>query len=291
MQDYIVSATALDGTVRAFATVTTNLLGELRDTHKLSPVASVALGRTISAAVMMSKSLKGANDTITIQIKGNGPLGGIVVVTDSEANVRGYVYNPNVYLPLNSFGKLDVSGAIGKKGYLNIIKDMRLKEPYIGFVNLVSGEVAEDITYYFAYSEQIPSVVSLGVLVDPQEQILKSGGFIIQLMPGAQDDTIEYLENKIKTIPPITKLLESGETPESILGIIFEDVNMKILDKTSCIYKCNCSRERMERNMISLGRKEIQKIIEEQHWAETQCHFCNKKYSFSEFDLNSLLQE
>lgn len=291
MQDYIVSAIALDGTVRAFAAVTTNMLKEAREIHKLSPVASAALGRTLSAAAMMSKSLKGIKDTITIQIKGDGPLGGIVVVTDSQAKVRGYVYNPSVYLPLNISGKFDVSGAVGKKGYLNVIKDMRLKEPYIGYVDLVSGEIAEDIAYYFAYSEQIPSVVSLGVLVDSEEQILNSGGFIIQLMPGANDNTIDFLENKIKSIPPITKLMENGETPESILGIIFKEVDLKVIDKTACTYQCNCSRERMERNIISLGSKEIEKIIEEQHGVEAQCHFCNMKYYFSEDELNDFLHE
>lgn len=291
MQDYIVRATAAEGTVRAFAAVTTNMAREARKVHGLSPVASAALGRTLTAAAMMSKLLKGEKDTITIQIKGDGKLGGVVVVTDSKSNVRGYVFKPDIYIPLNEKGKLDVSTAIGKDGYMNVIKDLGLKEPYIGFVKLVSGEIAEDIAYYFASSEQVPTAVALGVLVDPDEEVKNAGGFMIQLMPGADNDIISYLEAKIASIPPITKLLSEGKAPEDVLEILLGEKSLKILDRHECRYKCNCSRERMERNLISLGKQELLSMIEDQKGAETQCHFCNRKYNFSEEDLRNLISE
>jgi molecular chaperone Hsp33 len=242
----------------------------------------------MTAAALMSAFLKGAKDTITIQIKGDGPLGGIIVVSDSQSNVRGYVHNPSVYLPLNSEGKLDVAGAVGKNGYLNVIKDMGLKEPYIGYVNLISGEIGEDLAYYFASSEQTPTVVSLGVLVDSDESIINAGGYIIQLLPGADEALINYIENTIRSIPSITKLLSYGETPESILEIIFGEKDLNITERVECRFKCNCSRERMERNLLSLGSKEIGEIIDDQQGAELHCHFCNKKYQFSDQDLIEL---
>lgn len=196
MEDYVIRATAAEGTVRAIAAITTNMVKDAMNIHGLSPLASVALGRTMTAASLMSTFLKGSKDTLTIQIKGDGPLGGIVVVSDSSANVRGYVHNPLIYLPLNENGKYDVAGAIGSNGYLNVIRDLGLKEPYIGYVDLVTGEIAEDIAYYFASSEQVPSVVALGVLTNSEEFILSSGGFIIQLMPGADENTISLIEEK-----------------------------------------------------------------------------------------------
>lgn len=288
MEDYIVRATAGDGTIRAVAAVSTNAVAKSREIHSLSPVSSVALGRTMTAVALMSTLLKGEKDSLTIQIKGDGPLGGIVVVSDGKANLRGYVYNPTVYLPLNSKGKFDVSNAIGT-GYLNVIKDLGLKEPYIGYVDLVSGEIAEDLTYYFAYSEQIPSVVSLGVLVDKDESIINSGGFIIQLMPGAEEDTISFLEEKIMSLPSITKLLWENKKPEDILEMILGEKGLKMGERTPLNYKCNCSRERMERNIMSLGKSEILSMIQEQHGAEAQCHFCNSKYNFSEDDLYKMI--
>lgn len=290
MEDYMISATAAGGTVRAFAAATTNMVRNAWETHELTPVTTAALGRTITATALMSKLLKNAKDTLTIQIKGDGPIGGIVAVSDCSANVRGYVYNPQVVLPLKENGKLDVSGAVGKKGYMNVIKDLGLKEPYIGFVDLISGEIGEDIAYYFAYSEQVPSVVSLGVLIDTDGSILHAGGFIIQLMPGAEEDLINYIENTINSIPSVTELMSYGETPEGILDIIFGEKDLKILEKSPCHYLCNCSRDRMERNLLSLGEKEIVSIIEEQELAEVQCHFCNKKYHFSKHDLLELIQ-
>ncbi len=290
MEDYIISATAADGTIRAISAATTNIVREAATIHGLSAVASAALGRTLTAAVMMSKSLKGDKDTLTIQIRGGGPLGGIVVVSDSKANVRGYVHNPDVASYLNSSGKLDVSGAVGKDGYINVIKDLGLKEPYIGYVNLISGEIAEDIAYYFYSSEQIPSVVSLGVLVDSDGSIICSGGFIIQLMPGAGEDIAAELEDRANSVPPVTKLLSEGKSPEHILETVLNGMNLKIAGKSQCRYLCNCSRDRMEANLISLGKKEILDIAGEQHGAELQCHFCNKKYWFSEKELIDLAE-
>lgn len=290
MEDYIIRATAANGAIRAFAAVTTNIVQEAHKVHDLSGTASAALGRTLTAAAIVSQMSKNENEVITIQIKGDGPLGGIVVVSDSKANVRGYVNNPQLYLPLNNLGKFDVAGAIGKNGYLNIIRDMGMKEPYIGYVDLVSGEIGDDIAYYFATSEQIPSVVSLGVLVAPDESVINAGGYIIQLMPGADDELICYLENKINEIPYVTSLLGDGKTPEDILELILGERGLEIHEKSSCRYICNCSRDRMERNIISLGNKEIIDIINEQHGAELQCHFCNKKYTFTEEELKGLIK-
>jgi molecular chaperone Hsp33 len=290
MEDYIVRAVTVGGQVRAFAASTTNTVTEAAKIHNLSPVASAALGRTLTAAAIMAKMLKSENDTLTIQIKGDGPLGGVVVVSDYQANVRGYVYNPDVYLPLSSTGKLDVSSALGK-GYLNVIKDLGLKEPYIGYVDLVSGEIAEDIAYYFASSEQIPSAVSLGIFVSPEGKILSSGGFIVQLMPDTDERIISFLEKKMQEIPPISSMLYDGKSPEDILQNIFEGMEgmeLKITEKSPCQYKCSCSRARMERNIISLGIKEIQNMIDEQEGAEAQCHFCNTKYWFDIEELERL---
>lgn len=290
MEDYVIRATAAEGTVRAVAAITTNMVKDAMNIHGLSPLASVALGRTMTAASLMSTFLKGNKDTLTIQIKGEGPLGGIVVVSDLNANIRGYVNNSLAYLPLNEDGKYDVAGAIGDNGYLNVIRDLGMKEPYIGYVNLRTGEIAEDIAYYFASSEQIPSVVALGVLTNAEDLIQCSGGFIIQLMPGAEDNIISLIEEKISTLPSVTKLLLEGKTPENILELILGEMNLKVGEKTPCQYQCNCSRERMERGLMSLGREEIESIIEEQQGAETCCHFCKSKYQFTEEDLLRLLE-
>ena len=290
MEDYIVTATAAGSTVRAFVAVTTNMVSAALETHHLTPVTTAALGRTITAAALMSKMLKSEKDSLTIQIKGEGPIGGIVVVSDVAANVKGYVYNPEVDLPLKSNGKLDVSGAVGKKGYMNVIRDLGLKEPYIGFVDLVSGEIAEDIAYYFALSEQIPTVVSLGVLIDTDGSVINAGGFILQLMPNAEEKMISYIENTIASIPSISRLLSSGETPEGILDILFGEKDLIIMDQSPCKYQCNCSKDRMERNIISLGKEEILSIINEQQGAEVECHFCNKKYFITKEELLAFVE-
>lgn len=289
MEDHIIRATAADGLIRAFAAVTTQMVHQAHVTHETSGVASAALGRTLTAAAMMSRMMKNERDVLTIQVKGGGPLEGIVVVSDSSSNVRGYVYNPQVYLPLNAVGKFDVGQAVGKNGYINVIKDMGLKEPYVGYVDLVSGEIGEDLAYYFATSEQIPTVVALGVLVNPDESIVTAGGYIIQLMPGANEEIVEYLEDKVFFADAITTMLTDGLEPSQILERLLGEKGLEINDRLLCKYQCNCSRDRMERNIISLGPMEISEMADEQHGAELQCHFCNKKYNFTEDELRSLI--
>lgn len=289
MEDHIIRATAADGLIRAFAAVTTQMVHQAHVTHNTSGVASAALGRTLTAAAMMSRMMKNERDVLTIQVKGDGPLGGIVVVSDSSSNVRGYVHNPQVYLPLNAVGKFDVGQAVGKNGYMNVIKDLGLKEPYVGYVDLTSGEIGEDLAYYFATSEQIPTVVALGVLVNPDESIVTAGGYIIQLMPGTDDEIVEYLEDKVFFADSITTMLTDGLEPSQILERLLGEKGLEINDRLPCKYQCNCSRDRMERNLISLGAVEINEMADEQHGAELQCHFCNKKYNFTEDELRSLI--
>jgi molecular chaperone Hsp33 len=289
MKDYIVRATAAQGTVRAFAAITTELVDKASKTHDLSPIATAALGRTLTAAGMMARMLKGEKDKLTIQIKGDGPLGGIVVTADSSANVKGYVYNPSVDLPLNDRGKLDIRTAVGC-GYINVIKDMGLKEPYVGYADLVSGEIADDLTYYFATSEQVPSTVALGVLIDANG-VKSAGGFIIQMMPGAEEETVEMLEKRLIGFPPISKLLADETTPEQILEILLAEMEPKIIEKVPTYFKCNCSKERMERNLISIGKEDLLEILEDGHGAELQCHFCNTKYNFTHEDIVNLINE
>ncbi len=290
MEDHIVRATAANDSVRAFAAVTTELVQEAHKVHGTSGVATAALGRTLTAAAMMSRMLKNDNDVITIQIKGDGPLGLIVVVSDAESNVRGYVHNPQVYLPLNAAGKFDVAAAVGRNGYLNVIRDLGMKEPYVGYVDLTSGEIGEDIAYYFASSEQVPTVVAVGVLVDPDENVIAAGGYIIQLMPGADEETIKYLEEKVLLADSITYMLSTGMDASAVLESLLGEKGLKEIDRLPCKYKCNCSRDRMERNLISLGAKEINEIADEQHSAELQCHFCSAKYHFTEEELRSLVK-
>lgn len=289
MEDHIVRATAAGGAVRAFAAVTKDLVQKAHITHGTSGVASAALGRTLTAAAMMGRMFKNEKDMLTIQIKGDGPLGGIIAVSDAQSNVRGYVYEPQVYLPLNAAGKFDVAQAVGKNGYLNVIKDMGLKEPYVGYVELVSGEIGEDMAYYFASSEQIPTVVSLGVLVDTDEQVVTAGGYIIQLMPGADESIIEFIEDKVFLADSITYMLSVGMDAQAVLNSLLGEKELQITDRLPCKYQCNCSRERMERNLISLGAKELEEMAEEQHGAELQCHFCNTKYQFTEAELRELI--
>jgi molecular chaperone Hsp33 len=289
MNDYIIRVTAQEGTIRAFASVSTQMVAEATRVHDLSPVASAALGRTLTAAGMMSKMLKGDNDKLTIQIKGDGPIGGIVVASDSKANVRGYVYNPIIDLPLNERGKLDIRTAVGC-GYINVIKDMGLKEPYIGFADLVSGEIADDLTYYFATSEQVPSTVALGVLVNA-DGVASAGGFIIQLMPGAEEETVEMLEKRLIGFPSISRLLADGSTPEQIMDMLLDGFSPKVVEKVPCMFKCNCSRDRMERNLISLGRDDLTEILEDGKGAELQCHFCNTKYNFTHDEIKKLVSQ
>lgn len=287
MKDKIIRATACNGEVRIFAANTTDTVQKAMEFHETSPLATVALGRALTAAALMSRELKGDKDTISIQIKGDGPLGGIVVVSDSSANVRGYVHRPQVDLPLNERGKFDVSGGLGF-GYMNVIKDLGLKEPYIGNIELLSGEIAEDLTFYYAYSEQTPSIVALGVLIAQDGSVACSGGYIVQLLPEASDETVQYLEERVIGLPPVTTLISEGKTIEDIVRFVFEGKDVNIMDEGACAYNCNCSRERMERNLISIGKKELEEMIADQEGAQLQCHFCNTFYDFTDADLKSL---
>lgn len=289
-QDYIVRATAANGSIRAFAATTGNLVQYARQIHHTSPVASAALGRMLTAAAMMGSMLKGDKDLVTLQIRSLGPLKGIVVSADAKARVKGYVFQPNVEIPSKYPGKLDVGGAIGE-GYLSVIRDIGMKEPYAGRIQLVSGEIAEDLTYYFAQSDQTPSAVGLGVLVDTDTSIRCAGGFIIQLMPDATEDAISKLEEKLNQIPYVTDLLDMGKSPEEILDMILGDMDLKIIDKMPTEFYCNCSKERVEKALISIGKEELEKIIAEDKQANLHCHFCGKEYDFTEAELKALLAE
>lgn len=292
MKDILKRGTSFDGCVRIFAATTTELVNEAQKIHQTFPVASAALGRTLTAGVLMSAAgLKADDDTLTLQIKGDGPLGSIVVCADSKSDVRGYVVNPYVDLPLNEAGKLDVGGAVGA-GMLNVIKDLGLKEPYVGQIPLVSGEIAEDITMYYAQSEQIPTAVALGVLVDTDHSIKASGGFMIQMMPGATDETADIIEQSIKNAGAVTKMIDSGMTAEDIIFAIAGEIGVMIENEdTVPHYKCTCSKERMEKALISIGKKELEDIITEQGEAELSCQFCNNKYNFTESELRELLKK
>jgi len=289
MQDYIAKAMALSGQVRIYAAVTTNTIEKARTIHGLNHTPTVALGRTLTGVALMSQTLKGDHDTITVHIKGDGPIGSIVAVTDSKAGVRGYVHNPIIDLPLNENGKFDVKGVVGK-GQLNVIKDMGLKEPYIGSIELVSGEIAEDLTYYYAYSEQTPTAINLGVLIDPDGKVVAAGGYFLQLMPDASEDTIENVEKAISGLLPITTLISQGKTPEDIINMIFPDDNVEFFVSCPVSYKCTCSRERMERNLLSIGKKDLEELSQEKEGAELVCHFCNNKYHFTQQDMLKLLK-
>jgi len=290
MNDYILRATAADGLIRAFAATTRATVQTARVTHNTTPVVSAALGRLLTAGAMMGVMLKGENDLVTLQIKGDGPVEGLLVTADSKGRVKGYPFNSDVNIPPKSPVKLDVGGAVGK-GYLTVIKDLGLKEPYVGKTELVSGEIAEDLTYYFAKSEQIPTAISLGVLVDTDTTIKAAGGFIIQLMPGASATEAEELERRITHLKYITELLDRGETPETILDAVLGDMGLEIIDKVPTEFYCSCTRERVEKALISIGKDELHKIIKEDKKAELSCHFCNKKYNFDEEDLTRLINE
>lgn len=290
MDDYILRATAADGLIRAFAATTKNTVQTARAIHNTTPVASAALGRLLTAGAMMGTMLKGEKDLVTLQIKGDGPIEGLLVTADSKGRVKGYPFNPNVDIPPKSPVKLDVGGAVGK-GHLTVIKDLGLKEPYVGKTELVSGEIAEDLTYYYAKSEQIPTAIALGVLVDTDTSIKAAGGFIIQLMPGATLEVATMLEERITHLKYITELLNRGETPETILDAVLGDMDLEIIDKMPTEFYCDCSRERVEKALISIGEKDLRTILEEDKKAEISCHFCNKVYNFDEADLKKLLDE
>lgn len=289
MNDYIIRATAANDQIRAFAAVTTEMVETAREHHNTSPVATAALGRLLTAGAMMGSMMKGEKDVLTLQIKAGGPLQGITVTADSQGNVKGYVGNPDVCIPANSKGKLDVAGAVGP-GFLTVIKDMGLKEPYSGQVMLQTCEIAEDLTYYFATSEQVPSAVGLGVLMNKNNTVRQAGGFIVQLMPFAEEDVISKLEQNVQKINSVTNLLEEGHTPESLLEKVLEGFDMQINEKMDTRFHCNCSKERVEKALISIGRKELNEMIQEGKPIEMNCHFCNTNYNFTVEELKEILR-
>ncbi len=290
MGDYLVKALAYNGQIRAYAVRSTETVNEAQRRHYTWPTASAALGRAMSAAVMMGSMLKG-EEKLTVKIEGDGPLGVILVDTNAKGEVRGYVANPHVHVDLNKEGKLDVRKAVGTSGFLSVVKDMGRGDFFTGQVPLVSGELGEDFTYYFASSEQIPSSVGVGVLVNPDNTIRAAGGFIIQVMPGATDETITAIENRLKKLPPISQLIEQGMTPEELLYELLGKDNVKILDTLPVRFHCTCSKERFARALVSLGADDLQDMIEKEGKAETQCHFCNEKYLFSREELEQLRQQ
>ena len=290
MNDYIIRATAANDQIRAFAAVTTQMVETAREHHNTSPVSTAALGRLLTAGAMMGSMMKGEKDVLTLQIKAGGPLQGITVTADSQGNVKGYVGNPDVCIPANSKGKLDVAGAVGP-GFLNVIKDMGLKEPYSGQVMLQTCEIAEDLTYYFATSEQVPSAVGLGVLMNKNNTVRQAGGFIVQLMPFAEEEVISRLEQNVQKINSVTSLLEEGHTPESLLEKVLEGFDMQINEKTDTRFHCNCTRERVEKALISIGRKELNEMIQEGKPIEMNCHFCNTNYTFTVEEMKEILRK
>lgn len=289
MSDYIVRATAANAQIRAFAATTKEMVETARSTHDTSPVMTAALGRLLTAGAMMGSMLKGEKDILTLQIRGDGPAKGLTVTADSKANVKGYAIEPQVMLPPNALGKLDVGGALGA-GFLSVIKDMGLKEPYVGQTELQTGEIAEDLTYYFATSEQVPSAVGLGVLMERDNTVKQAGGFIIQLMPFAEEEVIEKLEKKLAEVTSVTKLLDDGNTPEQILEILLGDLGVEITDTMPTRYYCNCDKERVEKAIVSIGKKEINEMIQDGKPIEVKCHFCNTAYQFTIEDLKQIIR-
>ena len=289
MADYIVRATAAGSQIRAFAATTIDLVEHARAAHNTSPVATAALGRLLTAGSMMGVMMKGEKDLLTLQVKAGGPLEGITVTADSKGNVKGYVGNPNVILHANDKGKLDVAGAVGV-GFMNVIKDMGLKEPYVGQTVLQTSEIAEDLTYYFATSEQVPSSVGLGVLMEKDNTVKQAGGFIIQLMPFTEEKVISQLEENLKNVTSVTTMLEEGHTPESLLETLLKGFDIEINETIPTQFYCNCDKDRVEKALISVGRKELQEMIDEGKEIELNCHFCNRNYIFSVEELKSILK-
>ncbi|MEE1015822.1 MAG: Hsp33 family molecular chaperone HslO [Lachnospiraceae bacterium] len=289
MGDYIVRAMAADQQIRAFAVTSRELVEKARESHNTSPVATAALGRLLSAGAMMGVMMKGEKDVLTLQMKGSGPLGGNTVTADSMGNVKGYVDNPNAMLPPNAEGKLDVGGAIGI-GILNVIKDMGLKEPYNGTVELKTGEIGDDLTYYFATSEQVPSAVGLGVLMNKDNTVKQAGGFIIQLMPFIDEKVVDKLEEKLATVKSVTAMLDNGYTPEMILEELLGEFGLEITDTMPTKFTCNCDKKRVEKALIGVGRKNLNEMVQDGKTIEVNCHFCNAKYEFTVEELKELIK-
>lgn len=289
MQDQLVRAISKDGFVKAVAVSTRGLTERARQIHKTTPVATAALGRTLAAASMMGNALKGEGASVTLQVKGGGPLGTVLAVSDNQGNVRGTVDNPLVDLPLRPDGKLDVGSAVGAEGTLTVIRDLHMKEPYVGSVALLGGEIAEDLATYFVESEQIPTACGLGVLVDRDQSVLAAGGYLIQLLPGASEDIITQVEGGILAAGPVTALLHEDGDPESLLRRVMSDFELEILETSPIEYRCYCSRERMEKALISLGPEELRSLIDDQGDAELTCRFCDSVQHFSREELEALL--
>lgn len=291
MSDKLVKAIAKDGQVRIIGAITTELVNEGVKLHNCSATAAAALGRMLTAGSIMGTMLKSEKDTLTIQMSGGGEAKGIVVTAYSDGHVKGYIGNPNVDLPANDKGKLDVGGAIGKNGNLTVIKDMGLKEPYVGQVPIYSGEIGDDLAYYFTVSEQTPSAVGLGVLVNKDLTIKSAGGFIIQMMPDADELTADLITYRLEEVPSITELISKGMTIEEILEFIFEGMDLKILENIKPEYRCDCSKERVERALLSIGKKDLKELYDDNKKEELQCHFCNKKYIFEHEEIGQLLEK
>ena len=290
MADRIVRAISTDGMVQAAAICSRDLTERARQIHKTLPVATAALGRTLAAASMMGNALKSDGASLTLQFKGGGPLGTVLAVSDNEGNVRGYVTNPHVDIPLRKDGKLDVGTAVGHEGTLTVIKDLHMKEPYVGTIDLLGGEIAEDVAGYFVESEQIPTACALGVLVDRDQSVKAAGGYLIQLMPGAAEDTIAKVEGGIMAAGAVSAILEKNDDPEAMLRTVMSDFDLKILETCPVSYKCYCSRERVERALISLGRDELEQMLSEQGGCQLTCQFCDAVYEFTAEDIQRLLK-
>lgn len=289
MKDYLVRAIDEDKKVRIYAATTTNLVDHARNIHGTSPTATAALGRALTAGVIMDAMMKNDKDLLTLKISGGGPLGDIVIVSRNNGKVKGLVGNPLADAPSTKEGKLNVGAVVGNDGLVTVIMDLGLKEPYVGQANIISGEIAEDIANYYMNSEQVPTAVALGVLVDKDTSVKASGGYILQLLPGIKDDEIEQIENILKNIKPISTLINEGNTPEEIIRKILPEFDMEFIDKIDLEYKCDCNREKIESMLISLGKKEIEDIINEDGKAEVVCHFCNTKYNFDKSELEKIL--
>lgn len=289
MKDYLVKALAFDGEVRAYSVRTTNTVSEAQRRHDTWRTASAALGRSLTAGTMMGAMLKG-EQKLTIKVEGNGPIGPILVDAHANGDVRGYVTNPHVDFEGTEQGKLRVYQAVGAEGFVTVIKDIGMREPFIGQSPIVSGELGEDFTYYFAVSEQTPSSVGVGVLVNGDDSILAAGGFILQIMPGAQDETISFIEDRLQKIPPVSTLIEQGLSPEELLYAVLGEDKVKVLETMDVQFNCTCSRERIESVLISLGKTELEQVREEEEETEVHCHFCNERYKFSKEDITNLIE-
>lgn len=291
MKDKLIRATAKDGQVRVMVATTTELVGEAVKMHECAPTAAAAFGRMLTAGTLMGSMLKSEKDAITLKIAGGGPARGVVVTAHSDCGVKGYIGNPKADLPANDLGKLDVSGIIGKDGSLYVIRDMGLKEPYVGQVPICTGEIGDDIAYYFTVSEQTPSAVGLGVLVDKDLSVKYAGGLIIQMMPGADEMLADLITFRLQDLGSITKAMSEGKDAEGILNFLFDDMDLKVLEEMEPTYKCDCSKEKVERALISLGKKELTEIRNENKTEELKCHFCNTSYEFTPEEIDKILKE